>query len=398
MRVYGKVRNGYMKKAALRRGKIAILLLVVLLLRDIPSIVYAKTTQEQLDEALKDRKELQDRMDEQGEQLDDLRNTESGLQKELKNLNEQLTEVSNRLTELEGQIADKEEEIRITQEELEAAKADEEWQYECVVKHIQYMYEAGESSYLELFFSVGSISDFLTYGDYFAAIADYDKRMMDAYETARILVEEQEARLQQEKADLDDLRVAAEAEKSKVAGLVSQTSGTISRYGDEIDKAEAEMRAYEEELRKKNDSIEALKKKIEEEKRLSQEAAKAAWRDISEVSFADGDRKLLANLIYCEAGGEPYAGKLAVGAVVINRVLSSKYADTVVGVIYQPYQFSPVRSGRLELALSVDRANADCYKAADEAMSGVTNVGNCLYFRTPIEGLTGISIGGHIFY
>ena len=398
MRVYGKVRNGCMKKAALRRGKIAILLLIVLLLCDIPSIIYAKTTQQQLDEALKDRKELQDRMDEQGEQLDDLRNTESGLQKELKNLNEQLTEVSNRLTELEGQIADKEEEIRITQEELEAAKADEEWQYECVVKHIQYMYEAGESSYLELFFSVGSISDFLTYGDYFAAIADYDKRMMDAYETARILVEEQEARLQQEKADLDDLRVAAEAEKSKVAGLVSQTSGTISRYGDEIDKAEAEMRAYEEELRKKNDSIEALKKKIEEEKRLSQEAAKAAWRDISEVSFADGDRKLLANLIYCEAGGEPYAGKLAVGAVVINRVLSSKYADTVVGVIYQPYQFSPVRSGRLELALSVDRANADCYKAADEAMSGITNVGNCLYFRTPIEGLTGISIGGHIFY
>lgn len=398
MRVYGKVRNGYMKKAALRRGKIAILLLIVLLLCDIPSIIYAKTTQQQLDEALKDRKELQERMDEHGEQLEDLKNTESGLQKELKNLNEQLTDVSNRLTELEGQIADKEEEIRITQEELEAAKADEEWQYQCMVKHIQYMYEAGESSYLELFFSVGSISDFLTYGDYFAAIADYDKRMMDAYETARILVEEQEARLQQEKADLDDLRVAAEAEKSKVAGLVSQTSGTISRYGDEIDKAEAEMRAYEEELRKKNDSIEALKKKIEEEKRLSQEAAKAAWRDISEVSFADGDRKLLANLIYCEAGGEPYAGKLAVGAVVINRVLSSKYANTVVGVIYQPYQFSPVRSGRLELALSVDRANADCYKAADEAMSGVTNVGNCLYFRTPIEGLTGISIGGHIFY
>ena len=109
MRVYGKVRNGCMKKAALRRGKIAILLLIVLLLCDIPSIIYAKTTQQQLDEALKDRKELQERMDEHGEQLEDLKNTESGLQKELKNLNEQLTDVSNRLTELEGQIADKEE-------------------------------------------------------------------------------------------------------------------------------------------------------------------------------------------------------------------------------------------------------------------------------------------------
>lgn len=387
-----------MKRAALRRGKIAVLLLGILLLCDIPPIVYAKTTQEKLDEALKEQKELQQKRDEQGEELEGLKNTESGLKKELKSLNEKLTAVSDRLTELELQISDKEEEIRLTQEELAEARATEEWQYQCVVKHIQYMYEAGENGYLELFFSAGSVSDFLTYGDYFTAISEYDKKMMDAYEEARILVEEKEALLQEEKLALDELLTAAEAEKNKVAGLVSQTSGSIARYGDEIEKAEEEMRRYEADLKEKEEDIEALKKKIEEEKRLSQEAAKAAWRDISEITFADGDRKLLANLIYCEAGGEPYAGKVAVGAVVINRVLSSKYADTVVGVVYQPYQFSPVRSGRLELALSVDRANADCYRAADEAMSGVTNVGNCLYFRTPIEGLTGISIGGHIFY
>ena len=131
---------------------------------------------------------------------------------------------------------------------------------------------------------------------------------------------------------------------------------------------------------------------------MSQAAANAAWRDISEVSFADGDRYLLANLIYCEAGGEPYAGQLAVGSVVINRVLSSQYPDSVVGVIYQNKQFSPVGSGRLALALAENRATEKCYQAADEAMAGITNVGNCVYFRTPIEGLTGISIGGHIFY
>ena len=61
-------------------------------------------------------------------------------------------------------------------------------------------------------------------------------------------------------------------------------------------------------------------------------------------------------------------------------------------------QFSPVGSGRLALALAEDRATAACYKAADEAMSGQTNVGSCVYFRTPIEGLSGIQIGGHIFY
>ena len=116
------------------------------------------------------------------------------------------------------------------------------------------------------------------------------------------------------------------------------------------------------------------------------------------MTFADGDRYLLANLIYCEAGGEPYEGKVAVGAVVINRVLSSVYPDTVTGVIYQRKQFSPVASGRLAAALAAGKATQSCYQAADEAMAGVTNVGNCVYFRTPIEGLAGISIGGHIFY
>ncbi|MBP3825224.1 MAG: cell wall hydrolase, partial [Butyrivibrio sp.] len=107
---------------------------------------------------------------------------------------------------------------------------------------------------------------------------------------------------------------------------------------------------------------------------------------------------LLANLIYCEAGSEPYDGMLAVGAVVINRVLSSVYPDTVVGVIYQNKQFSPASSGRLALALADGKATAACYQAADEAMKGYSNVGNCVYFRTPVPGLSGINIGGHVFY
>ena len=120
---------------------------------------------------------------------------------------------------------------------------------------------------------------------------------------------------------------------------------------------------------------------------------------MSQVSFAEGDRYLLASIIYCEAGGEPYAGKLAVGSVVINRLLSSRYPDTVVGVIYQNKQFSPVASGRLAIALAEGKATASCYQAADEAMSGRSNVENCLYFRTPIEGIVPrYQIGGHIFY
>lgn len=394
----GKQRKGYMKKAALRKAKIALWMAVVLFACSVPSFSYAVTTQDRLNEALKDKDEIKDRLDSKNDHIDDLKDTEAGLQADLKDLNAQMTAVSSKLEELEGQIADKEEAIRITGEEIEEAKKTEAWQYDCMVKRIQYMYESGETDYLELLFSAQSFSDFLNYSDYFSAIADYDENMMAEYEATRQRIEEEEAKLLQEKADLDDLYLAAETEKSKVSGLISQTNSNIQKYGDKIATAEEEARAYEAELKKKEEDIATLKKIIEQEKALSAAAAKATWRDISEVTFADGDKKLLANIIYCEAGAEPYAGKLAVGAVVINRVLSSKYPDTVVGVIYQKSQFSPVASGRYELALAVDKANADCYKAAEEAMSGVTNVGSCLYFRTPIDGLTGIAIGGHIFY
>ena len=394
----GKQREGYMKKAALRKAKIALWMAVVLFACSVPSFSYAVTTQDRLNEALKDKDEIKDRLDSKNDHIDDLKDTEAGLQSDLKDLNAQMTAVSEKLEELEGEIADKEEAIRITGEEIEEAKKTEAWQYDCMVKRIQYMYESGETDYLELLFSAQSFSDFLNYSDYFSAIADYDENMMAEYEATRQRIEEEEAKLLQEKADLDDLYLAAETEKNKVSSLISQTNSNIKKYGDKIATAEEEARAYEAELKKKEEDIETLKKIIEQEKALSAAAAKATWRDISEVTFADGDKKLLANIIYCEAGSEPYAGKLAVGAVVINRVLSSKYPDTVVGVIYQKSQFSPVASGRYELALAVDKANADCYKAAEEAMSGVTNVGSCLYFRTPIDGLTGIAIGGHIFY
>ena len=74
------------------------------------------------------------------------------------------------------------------------------------------------------------------------------------------------------------------------------------------------------------------------------------------------------------------------------------YAYGSVGTFMIYVQFAPVLDGHLAIALANDSATAACYKAADEAMSGYTNVGRCVYFRTPIEGLTGTQIGGHIFY
>lgn len=379
---------------------IPILLISVTITSVADSFVVSATsnTQQKIDEAEREKQEWEQKKNETDQEIDQLKSEQGNLRKELNNLNAKLTEVVAHLEELEGKIREKEQEIEVTQAALEEARATESRQYDCMVQAARYMYERKEESTINSLLLEGSLAKLLNAADYIEMVASYQRKKMDEFKETRAMIEEQEACLQQEKLELDDLKVEAEAEKSKVAGLISQTSNSISKYADQISEEEEKARAYEAEIKKKEEDLKYLKKKLAEEIALSQAAANAKWRDISEVTFADGDRKLLANLIYCEAGGEPYAGQLAVGSVVINRVLSSKFPDSVVGVIYSHRQFSPVASGRLDLALAADKATANCYKAADEAMSGITNVGNCVFFRTPIEGLTGISIGGHIFY
>lgn len=380
------------------RRRVASVLAIALLLCAVPFTSYATTTKEKLEEAEREKENTEQQLEDTNENIDGLKEEQNTLKGELSNLNTQLSQVSSNLADLEAQISTKELEIDVTEQALEEAVQTEKEQYEAMKKRIQFMYESRDFMLLDMLLKAKSFGDFLNYNDYIEQLTEYDREQLEAYQATIATIEDEKQRLKDEKEDLESLKAQAEAEKSRVAGLVSTTSNNIAQYSDQISEAEAEALAYEQKIKEQEENIEVLKAKLEEEIRLSQLSAASAKRDISEVTFADGDRYLLANLIYCEAGAEPYAGKLAVGAVVINRVLSSVYPDTVVGVIYQSKQFSPVASGRLALALGEGRATQECYTAADEAMAGNTNVGNCVYFRTPIEGLTGTQIGGHIFY
>ncbi len=361
--------------------------------------VYAETTLERLQKAKAEKEKTEDAKEDTEDRKESLEITKNSLLGQLSSLNDELAQVSTNLEVIEADIRQKEADIEKTQAALEEAICIQDEQYENMKVRIKAMYErGGADSYLDILFSSTSFSDFLNKSDYIDRIHAYDRKMLEQFKNTRKQVEETKARLNEELLALNDLRAEAEAEKSRVAGLVSKTSANVSSYSNQIADAEATINALESMLDEQEQDIAALQKKYEEELAKSRLAQKSKWRDISEVTFEEGDRKLMANIIYCEAGGEPYSGQVAVGAVVINRVLSSIYPNTVVGVVYQNKQFSPVASGRLALALANDSATASCYKAADEAMSGVTNVGQCVYFRTPIPGLEGIRIGGHIFY
>ena len=389
----------------MRKSRIVVIILAAaLLLRAMPSSLHAlpvhatKSTQQLIKEQEEENKSIKDKLNEQKKDTSRLKNEKKGLQKELAELNESMMEISEHLEELESQITEKTLAIEECQAELDAAIAREEQHKEDMVVRVRKMYERNSYDYITSLLQAGSVGKLLNLAGRFERVEAYDRDRMLDYQNAHAIIEDLGTHLEGQKVELDQLKLEAEVEKSQVAGLISQVSVKIAEYADQIKKKKKKALEYEAELKKGEEDLKALQKKLEEELRLSRAAASGTWRNISEVTFSDGDRKLLANIIYCEAGSEPYEGKLAVGAVVINRVLSSKFPDTVMGVVYQKGQFSPAKSGRLELALATDKATAACYQAADEAMSGTTNVGTCVFFRTPIPGLTGINIGGHVFY
>ena len=359
--------------------------------------IKATTTSEKIKQAEELKKQTEAAKEATQDKKDSLEGEKAELQSYLSQLNDDLSKISDNLAELEEQITSKQNEIALAQKAVADAISEEESQYAFMKKRIKFMYERGDTSLLEAFFSSKSYGDFLNKADYINKMEDYDQKMYSNLITLREEREVMEAQLEVEEVELQALKKQAEDEESKVNTLVSNTNGSISATNSAISAAEMEEAAYNAELAVQEQNLAALRKQLAEEQAMSRKAAQMAWRDISEVNFEESDRDLLACLIYCEAGNQPYEGQVAVGAVVVNRMRSAAYPNTMVGVIYQNKQFSPVASGRLATRISLG-ANAQCYSAADDAMKGASPVGNCLYFRTVIPEINGQIIGGHVFY
>ena len=136
-------------------------------------------------------------------------------------------------------------------------------------------------------------------------------------------------------------------------------------------------------------------RKKEEERKAAEEAARIAAEKAAAEAAAQADKELLASLIFCEAGNQPYEGQVAVGAVVMNRVKSSSYPDTISDVIYQSGQFTPAMTGWLDSVRASSGYTESAMRAAEDALAGSNPVGDCLYFST---GGWGMQIGDHFFH
>lgn len=375
----------------------------------------AAQTEKKLKETGEEIHKLKKEKEKAKKKVGSLEEQENRLQGELFELNRELSEVSEEINGLETQIFQKEEEIKTATEELHTAEQKKEKQYEDMKKRIRYIYENGQTDMLELIFSSKSVGDFLSRTEYVEALNRYDRKMLARYEKTCEEVTEKKELLHTEKEELLALQTEFEKKEETVNTLIAKTQENIGVKQSEIADAKedlenyeqqiAKMKAYEEELEKQK-ALEAKKRAEEarkeaERRKKAEQAEKAAYGKAPEaaggtVTAGAGEQAMLAAIVECEAGGESYEGQLAVASVIINRVRSGSFPNTVAGVIYQGGQFSPVASGRFAIVLSRG-AGASSQKAAAEALSGNTNVGS-LYFCRASAGVAGMVIGNHVFY
>lgn len=181
-------------------------------------------------------------------------------------------------------------------------------------------------------------------------------------------------------APADQDAVAPSAEEAKTS---ADTNSEVPASEDAVKADDQKTESpLEKEASADQESKESEARKTEKTKKSEkiEDAEKAAAKK-AEVQYTKSELRLLSALVFCEAQGESYNGKLAVAIVVMNRVRSSRYPDTVKDVIYQKYQFSPVRNGSLKRALAEydagrfnSTAEKACVKAAKAALSGEKDI------------------------
>ena len=222
---------------------------------------------DQISDLKKKNEEDQKKLDELDEQLDDLESEQAGLEGEIDELEAQIVDMMTSISLLEDEITVKKEEIVQAQSDLEVAIQDEEEQYEAMKLRIQFMYEHGDSSYLDILMNATSMQDVLNK-------ADYDRNLLTQYQETRAMVEELKESLEIEESELEAIMAGYEEEKLGMEETMAELEAVSAEYESQINKAKQQALVYKQQIKQQNAKI----AKLEEEarKKAAEEAARKA--------------------------------------------------------------------------------------------------------------------------
>ncbi len=281
----------------------------VILILSMPMTVYAT----KISDIKAERDKTQQELNQANSTLNNLKEEREGIEEEINTLDEELMEVLASISMVEDEIVELEGQIEETEEDLKEAIADEEAQYEAMKKRIQYMYEKGDYSYLELLLECKNMSDLVSKSEYVEELYEYDRKMLIKYQEARQLVEDTKEKLLMEQEELEVSKHELDEEKAGLDELLEEKKAEASDYDAEIAKVKQAATLFKAKIKQQNAQIKKLEE--EEAKKAAEEAAKASAGNsnssnvdsTSIISGASGSAKGkdIANFA-CRYVGNPY--------------------------------------------------------------------------------------------
>lgn len=269
-----------------------------------------KSYQDEIDAAKAKKEELEKEREELEKKVEELKKQKDDMNAYIEQMDMQYLELMYSIEDLEAEIAEHETMLAETQAMLAQIKAQEAEQYDTMKKRIKYLYENGETDFLDVLLGKGSLTDMLNEMEYRAAITEYDNGLLERYNATKLQVEATEALLTAQLEEMNALKESREFELAQVEELIQAKAAELEAlaasigvdeemlfmYWDEIvtmgadieelEKKEAERIAEEERKRKeeeerlRREAEERERKRKEEEERLKKEMEEQKWREL----------------------------------------------------------------------------------------------------------------------
>ncbi len=364
--------------------------------------------QDKQKEASSDKKEAKDK-------LDGLKNEQSELQDNVDDINKNIDSVQTEIAGIASQIDSASNDIDSLNQALEQAEKDKEDAYKSLKASIAYNYEHSTSkSALTEILSSKSIGDMLNRVSYMADYSRYMDGLMDSYQELQQTIKTKTSELETKKTDLSNYQSTLSSKREELSGLLNEANGNLIAKNKEVDVAKMSVQefdqlinAYEQEEKKLDeqyfDAQEALAKQIEADNQAQNNQTDNTTPPAEKVNYTQEELKILAAIIQAEADNQGTTGKLAVGSVIMNRVASKYFPNTISGVVFAHKQFSCVDDGHYQ-AIYDRGPNQSCISAAKAVLDGKRTVPYLFYTTVAVCEKRGYpttgyqDIGAHRFW
>ena len=344
-------------------------------------------------------------------EYEDEKNTAEAYEHTAELLADEIKEINRKIAETTMDIENLQGEILVLDAEIEEAEK-KYYEYENAVigerekvdKVVSLLYENSVSEdEIATILQAKDISSVINREEYLKGISDYYNKTVSEYNKKVLEASEQESML-------NSLRLDRETQILDLKKKQQEMSADIKELGElmlEAEKKAADAKALSDALAKKVAELEAQERAALAVRKYDGSRSNVDYSGNGTdyyyedpYPYTPEELLLMAGIIEAEAGSVSYPGMVAVGSVVMNRVNSPDFGNTIAGVVYAPYQFEPAETGRLAMILAEGPVDS-CMSVAKEVLDGKRNVPN-LYFKAAWyaeeNGISGVNIGGNVFH